>query len=177
MTLVRSCQISEMFRLPKACCNCRGRLSECMPATKRIAVVHQVVSKLCNSESLEQAHDREASESEVISRDSARGPEVAGAPASATTTASRARARSVVDRRYVSITAKEASARFVGAPASASTSVSRAGTRSVIGRRYASITVAGASHSVQGMWGRRHLPPQPCQENVEGVYRVEDMRA
>jgi hypothetical protein len=52
MTLVRSCQISEMFRLPKACCNCRGRLSECMPATKRIAVVHQVVSKLFNSESL-----------------------------------------------------------------------------------------------------------------------------
>ena len=45
LTLVRSCQISEMFRLPKACCNCRGRLSECMPATKRIAVVHQVVSK------------------------------------------------------------------------------------------------------------------------------------
>ena len=74
---------------------------------------------------------------------------------------------------------KPVTAWYAGAPASAPTTVSRASAKSVAGRRYASITTeaCGRSKSVQGMRGRRHLPPQPCQENVEGVYRVEDMRA
>ena len=30
---------------------------------------------------------------------------------------------------------------------------------------------------VQGMRGRQHLPPQPSKERVQGVWRIEDIRA